>query len=276
MTPDGVDHHGMKDSLDAFLDDLRAAAADVPAPEAGASLRTLFRDGTVPMPAPAAPRRHSRGLRIAIAGAVAGVTFGGLGAAGALPASLQEKMADVADVVGIRLPHSEPVLLEETEDAVTTTTSTTSTTPSTTSTTPGAPAAPGGSPAAPGAGGSSVPAPPSSAPAGTTPPGTTPPVTAAPGKDGTPPVKDEGKPGNSGNAPGQAEDRDDEADDDEKVKDKDKDRSTTTTTTTTTTQAPRAERGEQRRPLVPFAGVSREERSSLTTPTPTDVEQDED
>ena len=268
MSPDGVDHGGMQDSLDAFLDDLRAAASDVPAPEPGETLLALFRDGTVPTAAPAAPRRHRRGLRVAIAGAVVGVTFGGLGVAGALPAGLQEKMADVADVVGIKLPHSEPVLLEETEDAVTTTTST-STTSSTTSSTPGtsnAPGAPGG-PSTTSPGGGTTPAP-LPVPG---PPAATPPVTEAPGRDGTAPGQDDDRPGNSENAPGHADDDDEDEDerDDEKGDDKarDKDKPKPTTTTTTTTKAPRVERRDGR-PTDLSSGVSPASAPALATSSP--------
>jgi hypothetical protein len=93
------------DPLDAFLDDLRSAAADTPSPAVGDELTVLFRDGAEPVvsPTPASrPRRWS--VRAAVAGAVAGLTFGGLGIAGALPGPVQRGVADVARQVGVELP----------------------------------------------------------------------------------------------------------------------------------------------------------------------------
>jgi hypothetical protein len=115
----------MPDELDAFLDDLRTAATAVPDPAVGDALATLFRDGTVPVAPPALRVRRGRtGARAVVAGAVAGLAFGGLGVAGALPRPVQQRVADVVDHVGVHLPDARP--------ATTTTTSTTSTTTSTT------------------------------------------------------------------------------------------------------------------------------------------------
>jgi hypothetical protein len=97
---------GADDALDTFFDDVRAAAADTPAPVPGAALATLFEDGTMPA-APAARRfapRRLPTLRIAVAGVVGGLVFGGLGVAGALPGPVQTRVADVVDVVGVHLP----------------------------------------------------------------------------------------------------------------------------------------------------------------------------
>jgi hypothetical protein len=118
----------MPDELDAFLDDLRAAAAAAPAPAVGDALATLFREGAAPVVAPAPRRRIA--VRAVVAGAVAGLAFGGLGVAGALPGPVQRTVADVVDHVGVHLPDDRP--------ATTTTTSTTSTTvpPSTTTVPP--------------------------------------------------------------------------------------------------------------------------------------------
>ena len=102
MTPDGVHPFEMPDELDTFLEELRSAAATVPTPAPGAALATLFRDGAAPVATPSPARRW--GLRIAVAGAVAGFGFGGLGVAGALPAPIQDRVADLAEQVGIDLP----------------------------------------------------------------------------------------------------------------------------------------------------------------------------
>jgi hypothetical protein len=97
------------DPLDAFLDDLRSAAADTPTPAVGDELAVLFRDGAAPVVSPApAPRPRRWSVRAAVAGAVAGLTFGGLGIAGALPGPVQRGVADVARQVGVELPDDEP------------------------------------------------------------------------------------------------------------------------------------------------------------------------
>ncbi|MCU1374328.1 MAG: hypothetical protein JWO68_1614 [Actinomycetia bacterium] len=120
MTDDGVHPGEMPDELDAFLDDLRHAAADAPAPAVGEALATLFREGTAPVVVVPARRRWA--VRAVVAGAVAGVAFGGLGVAGALPRPVQRRVADVVDHVGVHLPDARPA----------TTTSTTVTVPLTT------------------------------------------------------------------------------------------------------------------------------------------------
>jgi hypothetical protein len=110
------------DPLDSFLDDLRSAAADTPSPAVGGELATLFRDGAEPVVSPtAAPRRRRWSVRAAVAGAVAGVTFGGLGIAGALPGPVQRGVADVARQVGVSLPDDdEPTTTTVTVPAPTT------------------------------------------------------------------------------------------------------------------------------------------------------------
>jgi hypothetical protein len=110
------------DPLDSFLDDLRSAAADTPSPAVGGELATLFRDGAEPVVSPtAAPRRRRWSVRAAVAGAVAGVTFGGLGIAGALPGPVQRGVADVARQVGVSLPdNDEPTTTTVTVPAPTT------------------------------------------------------------------------------------------------------------------------------------------------------------
>jgi hypothetical protein len=98
------------DPLDAFLDDLRSAGSSVDAPAPNGTLQALFRDGTVPAGAATPvhwPRRRPL-LRVAIAGAAGAFAFGGLGVAGALPAPVQAKVADVADFVGVNLPDGNP------------------------------------------------------------------------------------------------------------------------------------------------------------------------
>ena len=98
-------HEMPYDPLDAFLDELRASAAATPDPVVGDALATLFAEGAEPV---AAPPRHRFGgtwsRRAAVAGAVAGVAFGGLGVAGALPAAVQHRVARVVEHVGVQLP----------------------------------------------------------------------------------------------------------------------------------------------------------------------------
>ena len=117
------DERGAQDALGTFFDDVRTAAAATPAPAAGASLTALFEHGT--MPAALAPlprtRRRQWSLRIAVASAVGGLTLGGLGVAGALPAPVQHRVADVVDVVGVHLPDGRPATTTTTVVPTTTT-----------------------------------------------------------------------------------------------------------------------------------------------------------
>ena len=108
MTGRDVHSHDMPhDPLDSFLDDLRSAAADTPAPAVGDALATLFREGAAPVVS-TAPRRGPRwSLRGAVAGAVAGVALSGLGIAGALPGPVQHGVATVVNHVGVQLPDPE-------------------------------------------------------------------------------------------------------------------------------------------------------------------------
>lgn len=128
MSHDDVVGGAMPDDLDAFLHTLRAAADDTPAPLVGEALATLFREGAAPVEAPSRPGRR-RSIRVAVAGAVAGLVFGGLGVAGALPGPVQDRVADVVDHVGVDLPGGTAT------PTTTTSTSTTSTTSPSTSTT---------------------------------------------------------------------------------------------------------------------------------------------
>jgi hypothetical protein len=94
--------------LAAFAQDLRAAAAAVPAPAAGDDLAAVLA-GTAPAPAPVwlpAHRRSRRSItiRATIAGAVFGLGVGSLGVAGALPAPLQRGLSHAGEVVGVHLP----------------------------------------------------------------------------------------------------------------------------------------------------------------------------
>jgi hypothetical protein len=98
-------------------------------------------DGAAPAALPAAARQWVRSpLPRAAAALAAGLTvlFGGLAAAGALPAAAQKPVADLASHIGIQLP--EPATSEKPSEkpaeAATTTTSTTSTTLPTGVTTP--------------------------------------------------------------------------------------------------------------------------------------------
>lgn len=131
MTDDDVHRTEMPDDLDALLHDLRGAADAVPPPAPGPALTTLFRDGA-PAVAPTAPARR-RAVGVAVAATVAGLGFGGLGVAGALPAPVQDRVADLVEPVGIDLPHSDD---GDPDPVVTTTTSTTTTSTSTTTTAP--------------------------------------------------------------------------------------------------------------------------------------------
>ena len=91
-----------------FFDELRTQFAEGPAPQIGTELATLFVFGAPPVgvvnpPKPASPRRTAR--RVA-AGAVGGLALvAGMGAAGALPAPIQEPVANAAKFVGLNLPH---------------------------------------------------------------------------------------------------------------------------------------------------------------------------
>ena len=97
--------------LAAFAQHVRDAAAAAPLPALGDELTLVLAeglpgiaDGSSLTPTPAPRRTRSRWVRAAVAGAVAGITFGGLGVAGALPDSVQERVSRVADVVGVNLP----------------------------------------------------------------------------------------------------------------------------------------------------------------------------
>lgn len=107
MSIDDV-HPTVIDELEAELGpDLRAARDATPLPVLGAALARVFEDGLPPVAAPAvgpsARRRMVR--RIAVGATVAGFFTGGLGVAGALPGPVQRAVSDVADVVGVQLPH---------------------------------------------------------------------------------------------------------------------------------------------------------------------------
>jgi hypothetical protein len=117
VTTDDVHPDEMPDELDAFFDELRSAAASASPPVLGDALATLFRDGAAPQPAPS--RRRRIALRAVAAGAAAGIAFGGLGVAGALPGPVQHRVADVVEHVGVHLPDDQPA------PTTTTTTSTT-------------------------------------------------------------------------------------------------------------------------------------------------------
>jgi hypothetical protein len=91
-----------------FLDEMHTHFAEGPAPQIGTELATLFVFGAPPVgvvnpPKPATPHRTAR--RVA-AGAVGGLALvAGMGAAGALPAPIQEPVANAAKLVGLNLPH---------------------------------------------------------------------------------------------------------------------------------------------------------------------------
>ncbi len=154
MAPDDMPRIDVDPQLAERLIDGRADAADLPREAAGvaavlAAARSIAteRDDTgmqatvaamravlAPESGQAAPparvrRRAPSPLPKLLAAAGAGfvVLFGGLAAAGALPAAAQKPVADLASHVGIELPRpaSEP---EKPAEAPTTTTSTTSTT----------------------------------------------------------------------------------------------------------------------------------------------------
>lgn len=92
-----------------FFAELRTQFAEGPAPQIGTELATLFVFGAPPIgvvkPTPApAPRRRT--VRRVAAGAVGGLALvAGMGAAGALPAPIQEPVANAAKLVGLNLPH---------------------------------------------------------------------------------------------------------------------------------------------------------------------------
>jgi hypothetical protein len=131
MSDDDVHPHEMSDELDDFLDDLRRAAAEAPAPVVGDALATLFREGAAPVAAPATTVRRRWTARAVVAGAVAGIAFGGLGVAGALPRPVQQRVADVVDHVGVHLPDARPATTTTTVTVPPTTTSTTALPPTT-------------------------------------------------------------------------------------------------------------------------------------------------
>jgi hypothetical protein len=92
-----------------FFDELRTQFKEGPAPQIGTELATLFVFGAPPVgvvtPA-AAPSSRGRTMRRAAAGAVGGLALvAGMGAAGALPAPIQEPVANAAKLVGLNLPH---------------------------------------------------------------------------------------------------------------------------------------------------------------------------
>lgn len=92
-----------------FFDELRTQFAEGPAPQIGTELATLFVFGAPPVgvvkPTPA-PSSRGRTVRRVAAGAVGGLALvAGMGAAGALPAPIQEPVANAAKLVGLNLPH---------------------------------------------------------------------------------------------------------------------------------------------------------------------------
>jgi hypothetical protein len=186
-----------------------------------------------------APRRRSPRAVVLVAAATVGVVglTGGLAAAGRLPRVAQDRVADVAEIVGVELPRHDDSSTDVDRPTPPTTTPGVSGTapaagargPGATGTLPGSSgSAPGHSPTGPG---SSERAPghtkDTSGNAGTTPPGSSgsapgqsggapghggsppnppnPPSvpTTAPGSSGTAPGRSGGEPGNSGAAPGQ-------------------------------------------------------------------------
>ena len=108
MAAPDVHLHDM-DPLDAFLDDVRAAGSAVDAPAPSDALQMLFRDGTVTDSAPLpSPRRRRPLVRVAVAGAAGAFAFSGLGVAGALPAPVQSRVADVVEHLGVDWPDGNP------------------------------------------------------------------------------------------------------------------------------------------------------------------------
>jgi len=92
-----------------FFAELRTQFAEGPAPQIGTELATLFVFGAPPIgvvkPTPA-PAPRGRTVRRVAAGAVGGLALvAGMGAAGALPAPIQEPVANAAKLVGLNLPH---------------------------------------------------------------------------------------------------------------------------------------------------------------------------
>lgn len=94
------------DDLAVFAAELRAAAAATPEPVVRPELAQLFERGLPPVAARAAARSLRPRLvrRVAIAAGALVVGTGGLGVAGALPAPVQQAVADVAAVIGLELP----------------------------------------------------------------------------------------------------------------------------------------------------------------------------
>lgn len=191
MTPDGVHPFEMSDELDTFLEELRSAAATVPAPAPGPALAALFRDGAASVTTPSPARRW--GIRIAVAGAVAGLGFGGLGVAGALPAPIQDRVADLAEEVGIDLPHGDDEPAERAPAPTVPKSTTTTVSPSAD--------APGRTGATPGLGGTTPGTRPESPGRSDTAPGRTgqTPAADAPGRTGETPAVD--APGRTGQTP---------------------------------------------------------------------------
>ncbi len=114
------------DQLRAFVDEVRSCYAFGPPPETGARLATVLarglagevasdqHPGAVPSPVeprsrqPLADRVQDWRIRLGLGAAVAGLTFFGTGAAGALPAPVQSVFERTVEAVGIDLPEAAP------------------------------------------------------------------------------------------------------------------------------------------------------------------------
>ncbi len=112
------------DQLRAFVDEVRSSYAFGPPPETGARLATVLARGlagevasdqhprAVPSPVeprsrqPLADRVQDWRIRLGLGAAVAGLTFFGTGAAGALPGPVQSVFERTVEVVGIELPEA--------------------------------------------------------------------------------------------------------------------------------------------------------------------------
>ncbi len=112
------------DQLRAFVDEVRSSYAFGPPPETGARLATVLarglagevasdqHPGAVPSPVeprsrqPLADRVQDWRIRLGLGAAVAGLTFFGTGAAGALPGPVQSVFERTVEVVGIDLPEA--------------------------------------------------------------------------------------------------------------------------------------------------------------------------
>lgn len=120
--------------LAAYFAAVRRDAEDMPAPVAGSELSALLSAGIAPFgstPSPRAvahrPSRRKKMLHVALGTvvgkivtgtAMAAASVGGLGAAGALPAPVQDVVADVAGIVGIDLPEGHPSVPVDPETGV--------------------------------------------------------------------------------------------------------------------------------------------------------------